>query len=557
LCHSTRSSGWCQINDGLLGGGGGGQVVVPKNLWVVAGNPAAGGNSLGYSTDAITWTGLTGTGIFGGGNIVAYSPNLWVAGGSGTNTLAYSIDAINWTGITGTTIFSTNVRGVAYGQNIWVAAGQGTNTLGYSANGFNWTGLGTSISAGYMNDVAYSTSQDLWVSCGNGGNKLAYSKNGFNWTGITGTTVFPGYGLSVAYSNSQGIWVSTGGYQVNTAAYSTNGVNWTGVGVNGITHEGWGVAYSEYLDLWIAGGYSSVSANNLAYSKNGINWTNNIAANLYANQGLRVSCSSNRNILTACINGGGNSIAYSTNGVNWTGLGTSSGISVGNGIATYVYPGVIPQPVQWFKCNSGDISGTTIYNYSTGVYDGSNNGGGTITTLIKTGNCTGSFIINPGYPLFPSFTPNATGCSFLVWTYVTGNGGFFASPQLSNSYSNLINIQLGSTTSTYIAAGSCVQSFPTPVYSLSTWNHWVLTLSPSGYYSYLNGSLFASYTTNTSSDYSSKINGITRANNTMGFTFQNHNFNGAAGNFCDYRVYNIALSTDQVNTLYSKGAGGI
>jgi len=59
-----------------------------------------------------------------------------------TNTMAYSYNGTSWTGL-GKSIFSVACLSVAYGNGIWVAGGIGaTNDLAYSNDGINWTGAG-------------------------------------------------------------------------------------------------------------------------------------------------------------------------------------------------------------------------------------------------------------------------------------------------------------------------------------------------------------------------------------------------------------------------------
>ena len=99
-----------------------------------------GNNTLAYSTDGVTWTGL-GTSTFTAGTVTAWNGSQWLAGGSANglvaNTLAYSSDGITWTGL-GTTVFAVQCNALLYGQGVWLAGGQGVNSLMYSANGTSW-----------------------------------------------------------------------------------------------------------------------------------------------------------------------------------------------------------------------------------------------------------------------------------------------------------------------------------------------------------------------------------------------------------------------------------
>ena len=203
-------------------------------------------NSIAYSYDGTTWTGL-GTSIFSSaGRSIAYSAeqNRWVAVGTGTNSIAYSTDGITWTGL-GTSIFSEYGNGIAYSAelNRWVAVGYGTtNTIAYSTDGITWTGIGSSIFSSAGNDVAYSAELNRWVAVGGGTNAIAYSTDGITWTGL-GTSIFSTYGLDVAYSAELNRWVAVG-YGTNTIAYSADGITWTGIGTSIFSDYGFGVAYS-------------------------------------------------------------------------------------------------------------------------------------------------------------------------------------------------------------------------------------------------------------------------------------------------------------------------
>jgi hypothetical protein len=84
-------------------------------------------------------------------NCVEWNGSIWVGVGSGSNTLGWSNDGITWTGI-GTSIFSTSGNTVAWTGARWIAGGSGTNSLAYSTDGKAWTGIGTTVfsSTGYL-----------------------------------------------------------------------------------------------------------------------------------------------------------------------------------------------------------------------------------------------------------------------------------------------------------------------------------------------------------------------------------------------------------------------
>ena len=76
---------------------------------------------------------------------VCYNGNIFVAVGTGSaNSIAYSSNGTSWTGL-GKTIFSTGGYSIFWNQTLFVASGQGTNSIAYSYNGTIWTGLGLTI----------------------------------------------------------------------------------------------------------------------------------------------------------------------------------------------------------------------------------------------------------------------------------------------------------------------------------------------------------------------------------------------------------------------------
>jgi hypothetical protein len=138
---------------------------------------------------------------------VEWNGSIWVAGGQGTiNTLAWSYDGITWTGL-GKSIFSSNVRGIAWNGPRWVAVGDGTaNTIAYSTDGISWTVISTSTSifSSGGNDVSWDGKR--WIAVGNGLNRVATSNDGITWYGVaTSTSLFTGsggFGVSTNYNAS-------------------------------------------------------------------------------------------------------------------------------------------------------------------------------------------------------------------------------------------------------------------------------------------------------------------------------------------------------------------
>jgi hypothetical protein len=95
---------------------------------------------------------------------IPYIQHPAIAVGGGQNTIAYSDDGITWTGL-GSNIFSNEGYDVFWNGQIWVAAGNGGNSLAYSRDGITWTGLGTSI---FTSGSAVANNGNIWVATGNG-----------------------------------------------------------------------------------------------------------------------------------------------------------------------------------------------------------------------------------------------------------------------------------------------------------------------------------------------------------------------------------------------------
>jgi hypothetical protein len=154
---------------------------------------------------------------------VVWNGSIWFAVGSGTNTIAYSYDGISWTGI-GATIFTTAGLSIGWNGTYLVAGGSGTNTFAYSTTGLTagtWTGTALILTS-QVNAVAWNGY--LWVAAGSGTNTIAYSTNSTSWTaGTNQTSVLSTSGNSVAWN---GNYFIVGGAGTNSMAFSSDGINW-------------------------------------------------------------------------------------------------------------------------------------------------------------------------------------------------------------------------------------------------------------------------------------------------------------------------------------------
>ena len=389
------------------------------NLWVAVGQ---GGNTIGYSPDGFTWTGLSSSIFYSWGNSLAWNGAYWVAVGRGANTIAYSTDGIQWRGLSNS-IFTNSGNGVAWNGTYWIAVGQGGNTMAISTDGQTWTGMGSFTFSLQGNDIASNNTGTMWLAGGAGGNSLAWSLDGMLWNrSQTANSIFTpqsqasnyvGYCNSVTWNGRW--WIATGygnpsgqGQLMNTMAHSFDGNIFTtqtnttiftsanrtvwngnqGVGTP-IIKQNFTTTMGNAIVTWASGGASGTSGigNTLAYSYNGLQWTglgttifNTNCSGTSFNGGVWVACG------TGVSGGGpgGNTLAYSANGNNWTGLGSSifnnfasnvdwngyiwvsggnsGGVSTGNTMA-YSYDGI-----NWVGLGAGVFNTTCNYIAWQGTY---------------------------------------------------------------------------------------------------------------------------------------------------------------------------------------------
>ena len=296
-------------------------VVIPPNRIVATGTGTV--NTLAYSNDGLTWTGLGKTVFITAGNSAEWNGRMWIAAGQGGNTLAYSSNGIQWTGL-GVSVFSVSGITVAWNGSLWIAGGQGTNhTLAYSYDGTSWSGLSKTIFDTSCYSVAWNGS--IWLAAGTNSSvgRIAYSTNGINWTN-TGTTVFSTNAYNATWNGS--LWVAGGSGTVNTRAYSYDGLSWTGLGLAPFTTSCLDVAWNG--TMWVAVGNGATHT--LAYSMDGITWVG-LLKTIFSVYGNSVSW--NGRFWTAVGSGATHTIAYSMNGITWVGQLRTIFDSTGNGVA--------------------------------------------------------------------------------------------------------------------------------------------------------------------------------------------------------------------------------
>jgi hypothetical protein len=306
--HSSDGITWTEKANTLTSGTARGIVWTGK-MWLIF---AESTSNIPYSYDGITWYnntslftttigGTVGTnGIQGysqsANSIQLYQPHL--AFGTGDNTMAYSNDGITWTGL-GKTMFDTWGSNAVYNGTLWVACGNGTvNSMAYSYDGLNWTGLGNRI-IGLCEGLLYYN--NVWVGGGFGANTMAYSYDGLIWTGL-GNTLFTSGCLT--FANNGTLWLA-GGYGTNTMAYSYDGLNWTGNPNTPFGEVCYGIAWNG--SIWVAVGNGGP-----VYSYDGITWAR---ATSDITRGRAVVWNGT---VFGIIGDPSNLIAYSIDGIFWT-----------------------------------------------------------------------------------------------------------------------------------------------------------------------------------------------------------------------------------------------
>jgi hypothetical protein len=390
----------------------------------------------------INWRGQ-GTSVFSSqGNAVAWNGSMWIAVGSGTNSIAYSYDGITWTGLGtsfGTSIF-THGNAVAWNGFMWVAAGSGTHSIAYSYNGLLWITAPSNPFSTRGNGVAWNGT--LWVAVGSGTNSIAYSYNGLNWTGLgVAAPIFTSAGNGVAWNGTQFVAVGSGG---NTILYSPNGINWTAATVSCFTTAGYGVTWNG--TRWVATG---AGTNTIGFSTDGTSWYGStaitpqlslLAANTWVQNGITWNASAST-IYSASYPAYGafNNVYVNTGVYSWVSLATAYNTLSGAYIApapfnTTVLAGVGPVAGEWLQIQSSNPLTLYSYSYACGGFSntpktyfivGSNNG----TNWYPIQSC--SMVTNPFLNTIQNFTTcstyiivNQSGTQTITGPTITGSGTF-------------------------------------------------------------------------------------------------------------------------------------
>ncbi len=216
-----------------------------------------------------------------------FSFGITVAVGCCDGRMGYSLDGKTWKKSL-TVGFAAIDGGVAYSapQGLFLAQGatRGQNvTIGASTDGINWKTTPSPFSV-YGVGIAYSASQNLFVAGGKGNGPLASSRDGVAWRVSAADLLLEA--RHVAWSERQQIWVAGGTtherppeaarqrqVQGNTILSSRDGVSWTPRAGGELFIVCHCVAFSEQLNMWVAGGFGGPTQITIATSPDAITWT--------------------------------------------------------------------------------------------------------------------------------------------------------------------------------------------------------------------------------------------------------------------------------------------
>lgn len=227
----------------------------------------AGGNLVAYSSDAKSWTKVTG--------ISAVTSTLWhrIAYGNGRfavipysgNRAAYSTDGAEWREAFLPSSQAWN--SIAYGSGKFIAIGSKMGA--YSTDGANWTEFALPSMAAWQS-VVYGGGKFVLLPVTN--TKAAYSADGINWT----ESVLPTRATWARAAFGDIGFIALKGTSSSDAIYSADGIHWKKISLPSYAY--WcQIAYGDGKFVIALGTSNTTSdsaiSNKSAYSADGINWT--------------------------------------------------------------------------------------------------------------------------------------------------------------------------------------------------------------------------------------------------------------------------------------------
>ena len=257
-CTGLGTTGWTTSNTGINTTVT--DIAYGNGTYVAVGY--FGGEKVLYSTDGVTWTGVTVEDNYWSN--VQFLNGLFVAtasGGTNNDRIMTSPDGINWTAYT---VPDNNWFGLTFGEGVYVVVSDsptGTDNLLTSTDAVTWTPQ--TVANNVWSSVAYGNG--IFIALASGGTyRTMTSPDGINWT--QNTTLWPDHDYSdIAFGN--GIFVALVSNQ-NYVRTTTDGVNWTSRTIP---------QSSDWNDITFANGlFVAVSydgTNRIMTSPDGINWT--------------------------------------------------------------------------------------------------------------------------------------------------------------------------------------------------------------------------------------------------------------------------------------------
>lgn len=395
---------------------------------------ACGATPLLSSTDGITWTTVTTSGLpaVTGQSNTFYGNILYVSGltnpyiiGCGnkqdaqnTSNILSSTDAITWTN---RTTIPRGVGSLTYANNLVIAAGCGGNpAIRSSTDGVTWSTTTISTLSNiyncYIQPICYIGG--LYIFSSTAGNSAAVTSTSTNlttWTTVTGNMA--GFGASAAIYDGSAVY----GYAIGSGYKTTDGVTFTRFGDVSST--------AITSSLYYSGNYFYGSSNGvIRKSSAGDNWPIFILQTLATNGSLVVGVGTSGNIGT------------STNGTSWT--ARSSGVYTDLYKVKYLSDnkfwcvgasGVIlnsTDGITWSSVTSGTSSGIydITYNSSTyiavgvnGIILSSTNGTSWSQSVFGSSNYTDVTYYNSNF--FASGVNWAKSTDGITWQAVVSSAG--------------------------------------------------------------------------------------------------------------------------------------
>jgi hypothetical protein len=436
---------------------------------------------------------------------------------------------------------------------IWYSSTYGTTWTQSSASSLAWYSIALSGSGQYA--CACVSNGSIWYS----------STYGQTWTtsGVT-TALWRSVAMStngqyvVACASNGALWYS-----------STYGQTWTQSTTSGTTAAVWSSVAMSATGQYV---YACVNGGGIWYSTTyGQTWTVTSAPSSVWSS---IAVSANGQYASACVNGG--LIWYSTNyGQTWASTATTNtwGSIVMSASGQYQLAStILPFLLYNYRFNVGDTQGSLLLNYATGQYDATLVNSAIITTAsYKTGSA--SLSLTPTYSQYVNLPPfvmtsSIGSITFCCWINLNSSVGTWARifdisrglkgttfPGTSYSFlcgytPGVLNFYTGTETN---AGQSTLGHYTTPYTpSTGTWTHVAWVLTGSSWTIYINGSVVTPTVGTAVTQYLPPTGAypyffIGRSSwvaDVYGY-----------GNYNDFRMYSIGLSSQQISDIYNAGNG--